>query len=200
MPSSRPASPSTPPSTREHIVAMARQELAARGLDSLTIRQVARQAGVDPGTVRHYFPAKDDLVHAAAGAEVELVGAYSRIAAEVADQGVGRGLVSAALRYLCEGAAAEAAIAVCLTGGDYDSTVFGWFDREVVTPLAQELDSADIGERAALVMSEFLGLQLLATLLPGARHTLRDVDVQAVLAESIEGRLRGRPDTAAGPA
>lgn len=193
MTASRHSSRSAPASTRDQIVEVARQELAARGLASMTIRQVARQVGVDPGTVRHYFPSKDDLVHAAAGADIELGGVYDQIAAELADQsdqGVGQALIAAALRYLCEEEAAMAAVSVCLTGGDYQSTVFGLFDRDIVTPLARDLASDDSEEHSALVMSAFLGFQLLATLLPALRHTLRDADVQAILAESIDRQLK----------
>lgn len=193
MPASRHSSRSAPVSIRDRIVEVARQELAARGLASMTIRQVARQVGVDPGTVRHYFPAKDDLVHAAAGAGIELVEAYNRTAAQRTGQdarGVGAALVAETIRYLSGNAASEAAVAVCLTGGDYQSTVFGTFERDVVAPLAQDLALADGEERSAMVMSAFLGFQLLATLLPEAPHTLRDADVQAVLAVWIEGFLK----------
>ena len=195
MPASRHPSRSTPVSIRDRIVEAARQELVARGLASMTIRQVARQVGVDPGTVRHYFPAKEDLVHAAAGADIELVEAYNRIAAEITGQdarGIGATLVAETLRYLCGDAAAEAAVSVILTGGDYQSTVFGSFDREVVTPLAQGPASADVEERAAMMMSALLGLQVLATLLPESRYTLRNAEVQAVLAGWIEGYLKDR--------
>lgn len=193
MTASRHSSRSAPASTRDQIVEVARQELAARGLASMTIRQVARQVGVDPGTIRHYFPSKDDLVHAAAGADIELGEVYDQITAELADrggQGAGQALIVAALRYLCEEEAAMAAVAVCLTGGDYQSTVFGSFDRDIVTPLAEDLASDDGHERSALVMSVFLGFQLLATLLPTLPHTLHDEDVQAILAESVERHLK----------
>ena len=80
-------------------------------------------------------------------------------------------------------------MAVCLTGGDYERTVFGAFDREVVTPLAREIDAVSGDERSAMVMSTFLGFQLLSTVLPSLRHTMRDGDVQAILAESIQGYL-----------
>lgn len=189
-----PLQPLDPVSIRYRIVEVAREELAAQGLASMTIRQVARQAGVDPGTVRHYFPAKEDLVRAAAGADIDLAEAYNRAAAAMAGQderGVGAVLVAEAVRYLCGDAASEAAVSVCLTGGDYQSTVFGSFDREVVTPLAQELALADGAERSAMVMAAFLGFQLLATLLPQARYPLREADVQAVLGGWIQVFLKG---------
>jgi AcrR family transcriptional regulator len=179
-------------SIRDQIIEVARQELAARGLASMTIRQVARLTGVDPGTVRHYFHAKEDLVHAAVGVDAERVEAYRRTAADVSSQaaeGVGTALVAAAARYFCHDPAAEVAISVCVTGGDYESTVFGAFEREVVTPVARTLAADSGDELAALAMSAFLGLELLATLLPAAGHALCEADVQALLARSIDGYL-----------
>ncbi|MFC9692041.1 TetR/AcrR family transcriptional regulator [Kribbella sp. NPDC056951] len=35
------------------------------GVDQVTVRRVADQAGVSIGRVQHYFPTKDDLLHAA---------------------------------------------------------------------------------------------------------------------------------------
>jgi AcrR family transcriptional regulator len=191
--SAQPSRPAPVVRNRDQIIAVARRELTARGLSSMTIRQVARLAGVDPGTVRHYFPTKEHLVRAAVGADAELVEAYRRTAADVSGQageGAGTALVAAAARHLCEDPAAEVAISVCVTGGDYESTVFGAFEREVVAPVARALapDSGD--DLAAVAMSAFLGLQLLATLLPAAEHTLCEADVQALLAQSIDGYLR----------
>jgi AcrR family transcriptional regulator len=177
-------------SVRDEIIEVARRELTARGLSSMTIRQVARLAGVDPGTVRHYFQTKDQLVLAAVGPGPELLEAYRRAAAEVTGHGAkGAGLVAAAVRSLSEDPVAEVALSVCLTGGDYESTVFGAFDREVVAQVARDFAGGNREERSAMVMSAFLGLQLLATLLPDTAYTLRDGKVQAVLADSIERYL-----------
>jgi AcrR family transcriptional regulator len=178
---------------RDQIIEVARRELIARGLASMTIRQVARVTGVDPGTVRHYFPAKEDLVRAAVGVDAAQVEAYRRTAAEVSGQaagGAGAALVAAAARYICDDPAAEVAISVCVTGGDYESTLFGAFEREVVAPVARKLDSDSGDELAALAMSAFLGLELLSTLLPAAGRSLCESDVQELLAQSIDGYLR----------
>jgi AcrR family transcriptional regulator len=178
---------------RDQIVEVARRELVERGLASTTIRQVARLTGVDPGTVRHYFPAKDDLVRAAVGVDARLIEAYRRTAADVSAQvagGAGPPLVAAAAHFFCNNPAAEVAISVCVTGGDYETTVFGAFEREVVTPIALELASDDAEELSALAMSAFLGLELLATLLPEGGHSLCEAEVQALLARSIDGYLK----------
>lgn len=189
MPTSQFSGGPAPVSIRDEIVEVARRLLATHGLTSMTIRQVARTVGVDPGTVRHYFPAKDDLVKAAADPNLDLTETYREVVADVLAHRAGAGLVAAASRYLYHGQASELAIVVCLTGGDYERTVFGVFDREVVTPLARSIDAARCEERSAMVMSSFLGFALLDTVLPSLRHTLRDSDVQAILAESVEGYL-----------
>lgn len=53
------------PDTRAGILAAARAQFAAQGFARTTIRGVAREAGVDPSLVHHYFGSKDDLFVAA---------------------------------------------------------------------------------------------------------------------------------------
>ncbi|MFW5472574.1 TetR family transcriptional regulator [Knoellia sp. CPCC 206450] len=47
--------------TRSAIVAAARTEFAQRGYDGTSLRAVAREAGVDPKLVHHYFDGKSEL-------------------------------------------------------------------------------------------------------------------------------------------
>jgi AcrR family transcriptional regulator len=47
---------------RGDIAAAARRVLRRDGIDHLTVRNVAREAGLSPGALRHYFPRQDDLV------------------------------------------------------------------------------------------------------------------------------------------
>jgi AcrR family transcriptional regulator len=49
------------PGTREAILAAAREEFAAAGYATASIRQVARRAAVDPALVYHYFTGKPEL-------------------------------------------------------------------------------------------------------------------------------------------
>lgn len=53
------------PDTRAAILEAARGQFAAQGVTGTTIRGVAREAGVDPALVHHYFGTKDDLFVAA---------------------------------------------------------------------------------------------------------------------------------------
>lgn len=47
--------------TRAAIIAAARAEFAQRGYDGTSLRGVAREAGVDPKLVHHYFDGKSEL-------------------------------------------------------------------------------------------------------------------------------------------
>jgi AcrR family transcriptional regulator len=53
------------PDTRADILVAARASFAAVGFSGTTVRSVARDAGVDPSLVHHYFGTKDDLFLAA---------------------------------------------------------------------------------------------------------------------------------------
>jgi AcrR family transcriptional regulator len=51
--------------TRGQILAAARETFSEKGFDKATIRGIARQAGVDPALVHHYFASKEGLFVAA---------------------------------------------------------------------------------------------------------------------------------------
>jgi AcrR family transcriptional regulator len=51
--------------TRGEILAAARKIFAEKGFDKATIRGIAREAGVDPALVHHYFDTKDGMFVAA---------------------------------------------------------------------------------------------------------------------------------------
>ncbi|MCO6004344.1 TetR family transcriptional regulator [Actinoallomurus purpureus] len=52
-------------SSRDDILAAARVLFGERGYDKASIRAIAREAGVDPALVHHFFGAKEDLFAAA---------------------------------------------------------------------------------------------------------------------------------------
>jgi AcrR family transcriptional regulator len=47
--------------SREHILAAARRLFAEHGFDGTSLRQIAREARVDPAMVHHFFKGKDEL-------------------------------------------------------------------------------------------------------------------------------------------
>ncbi|WP_104091404.1 TetR family transcriptional regulator [Arthrobacter sp. GMC3] len=50
--------------SRELILASARKLFAERGFTATSLREIARDAGVDPALVHHYFSGKDELFNA----------------------------------------------------------------------------------------------------------------------------------------
>jgi AcrR family transcriptional regulator len=58
----------TPEIRRLEIRAAVIQAATARGLDAITVREVAEFAGVAPGLIHHYFPRMDDLLAESFGA------------------------------------------------------------------------------------------------------------------------------------
>ena len=67
---------STAAARRDAIVQVAFALIADRGLEGLRFADVARQAGINNGTLLYYFASKDDLVQAVGGYLVEQ---YSRM-------------------------------------------------------------------------------------------------------------------------
>jgi AcrR family transcriptional regulator len=66
---------------REELVRAAWRVIAARGIDEVTIREIAREAGYSSGVLAHYFKNKDDLlVHALRMSHEQI---YRRYEAEV---------------------------------------------------------------------------------------------------------------------
>jgi AcrR family transcriptional regulator len=53
--------------TRDAILAAARDAFAAHGYEKATIRGIAREAGVDPALVHHFYGSKEDVFRAAVG-------------------------------------------------------------------------------------------------------------------------------------
>lgn len=186
MPS--PADGESTGSIRQLIVEVARRQLATGGLAALTIHQVAREVGVDPGTVRHYFPSKERLAGAAAHRDLDLTGAIEHAREELGrDATAGAALLAAACKYIPRDELTRAAIAVCLTGGDYDSTILGAFHREVVTPASGPPDCDTTETRAAIVMSALLGAHLVDVVMPG--DELASEPAQRVLARAFDDYL-----------
>jgi TetR/AcrR family transcriptional regulator, repressor for neighboring sulfatase len=64
--------------TRQVILAAARELFAAHGVDGVSVRQIAAQAGVNHALVHRYFGAKDDMVAAILLAEGERMSQMGR--------------------------------------------------------------------------------------------------------------------------
>ena len=58
---------------REHLIATAERLISSRGTAALTVREIAREAGVADGVLYNYFDGKEDLLANAAAAHVRTI-------------------------------------------------------------------------------------------------------------------------------
>lgn len=63
----------TPPDTRERLIQAAMELFVFQGYGNTGLAQIARQAGVLPGSLYYFFPTKEDLLHATLERRKELL-------------------------------------------------------------------------------------------------------------------------------
>jgi AcrR family transcriptional regulator len=116
--------------------------VAERGLDEVSVREVAAAAGVSIGTVQHYFPTKDDMLAAAFNEVVLRV--RTRITSVTRGTDVRHNL-SAVLRELLpldDRRAEEARIMVAFAARAATSPALADIQRTVLTEINEELTEA----------------------------------------------------------
>lgn len=101
---------------RDRLLASAGALFAAHGL-SVSLDEIARHAGVGPGTVHRHFPTKESLVAAVAIDRVRATAAYGR--SLLADAEPGAALRALLARMLAEGEV-SAPLKSALAGTDFD--------------------------------------------------------------------------------
>jgi AcrR family transcriptional regulator len=152
------------PPNRESILAAAREQFAARGYDSATIRGIAAVAGVDPALVHHYFGSKDQLFVAA----VQLPVNPSELVPQLLAGGV-EGLGERLTRRFLEiwdpdeTGGASGMVGMIRSAATHEASarlVREFFAREVLERIAEALDVPQPQLRAALVGSQLVGLAM----------------------------------------
>ncbi|RJL22540.1 TetR family transcriptional regulator [Bailinhaonella thermotolerans] len=120
--------------TREQILAAARTLFAEKGYEGATVRGIAREAGVDPALVHHYFDTKERLFIAT----MRFPADPSKILPQILEgprEEVGRRILREIMR--------------------------AWADPESRAPVIAMLRSAMTHERAADMMREFISSAIL---------------------------------------
>jgi AcrR family transcriptional regulator len=188
-----------PTRTRGAILAAARAAFAARGYDAVSVRSVARSAGVDPALVHRFFGSKEELFVAA----LELpVAPSALVAAILADgpDGVGERLVRTLLTLW--DAPGGFAPFLALVRGAVDNEAAAtmlreFLSREVLGRIAAVAAPDRPEFRASLAGSQVVGLAM-------ARYIVRvpplaDADRDAIVAAvgpTIQRYLTGALGTA----
>ena len=146
--------------TRSLILAAASTAFARDGYDSTSMRGVAREAGVDPALVRHYFADKAELFTESIAAPMR----PDRIVANVLAgprEHIGENLVRALLQSLeIPGNAARVIRLVHAgLGQEFAARMLRQFVmREVLRRIARELGDEDAELRASFAATQVVGL------------------------------------------
>ncbi|NNU26513.1 TetR family transcriptional regulator [Isoptericola sediminis] len=150
-------------STRGAVLEAARAEFDERGYEAVSLRGVARRAGVDPGTVRHWFAGKTELLAATLGLTDIDPSAVTRSAADGPVEDMGERLVRAVVRTWDAdgGATVRVVVPAIMADPGLRNLLQRFLGVEVLGPLVQRLGVADAELRASLAGSQVAGLMMI---------------------------------------
>lgn len=154
--------------TRDLVLAGAREEFRERGYEAASLRSVARRAGVDPGTVRHWFADKTRLFTASLGLADIDPAAVVRAAAEGPVGSMGERLVRAVVEVWDTdgGETVRLVVPAVMSDPALRALLPQFLGAELLGPIVRRLDVADAGLRSALVASQMAGVLLTRFLVP----------------------------------
>jgi AcrR family transcriptional regulator len=164
--------------TRAAILAAARSQFAARGLNGASLRSIAREAGVDASLISHYFGDKSQLLVATMQLPVNPV---EKIAGVVA--GGPDGMAERLLRTFLSAwdphrEVFSTLVRTTLGGGDTEAPMLQLARSVLIGKLLEVLEGDDRELRAALIASHIIGmatLRYVAKLEPLADAPIEDV-------------------------
>ncbi|WP_418274903.1 TetR/AcrR family transcriptional regulator [Isoptericola jiangsuensis] len=167
--------------TREAVLDAARAEFAELGYDAVSVRGVARRAGVDPGTVRHWFEGKAALLTASLGLDGIDPQAAVRAAVDGPVEGLGERIVRAATQLwgADDGATVRVAIPAALADPELRGLLPQLLGAHVLGPLIHRLGVPDAELRATLVGSQVVGVLMLRHVLEVEPLASMDADTLA---------------------
>src|SRR4051794_23489758 len=146
--------------SRASILAAASTEFAKHGYESVSLRSVARAAGVDPALVHHYFEDKADLFTQSLGVPLRPDRIVKTVLAGPREE-VGANLIPAILPSFEEAVFRYRVLGLLRTalGHEFAAAMLRQFlVREVLHRIALELAVPDGELRATLTASQMMGL------------------------------------------
>lgn len=162
--------------TRGEILAAARRTFAEKGFEKATIRGIAREAGVDPALVHHYFDNKEGLFVAAMRLPLD----PSRVVTEIVTgprEEVGRRLARFLLTVVDDPEAREPMVGMfraAMSNEQAAATVREFFTQAVFARVTARLGAPAIGVQAAL--SQMSGLIIVRYILRVEPLASADID------------------------
>lgn len=170
--------------TREAILAAARERFSAQGYDRVRMRDVASDAGVDVALVTYHFGSKDGLF----GAALEMPEPMAALMADVLEHGEIDDFGERFLRRVLEvwddertGGALVALVRSAMSHPPAAERLREFVQAELLQRIARRLDAPDADRRAALFGSQLIGLMLY-------RHVLHVEPVASMSREELVER------------
>jgi AcrR family transcriptional regulator len=149
--------------TRDAILAAARERFSAQGFDRVRMRDVASDAGFDVALVTYHFGSKDGLF----GAALEMPEPMAALMADVLEHGELDDFGERFLRRVLEvwddertGGALVALVRSAMSHPPAAERLREFVQTELLRRIADRLDVPDADRRAALFGSQLIGLML----------------------------------------
>ncbi|BCW58207.1 TetR family transcriptional regulator [Arthrobacter sp. StoSoilB20] len=185
--------------SREGILAAARKLFAEQGFDGTSLRQVAREASVDPAMVHHFFGGKDELFAAC----VEFPADPAEVLADVEtmDPAARAEAIARAVLRLWESPAQHGLVAfVRGTIGSTSKTALlrGMVERTILSRIMAGMPgpSAELRLRGNLVATQVVGLMLVRYVIRLEPLASADPeDVVRLVAPTLQRYLTGPLDS-----
>lgn len=177
---------------RERVLRAAQQMFAADGL-GVSLDEIARRAGVGPGTVHRHFPAKEALYLAVAVDQLERLAAEARVLAATGDPAVA--LFTQLSRMVASGAE-NVAVKSALAAAEFDLRVAA---PDVAADLTCQVADLLGRAQAAGAVRDDVTVEEVMALVAGAFAAIRHAGAEASrqrsahIAELILDGLRPRP-------
>ena len=156
----RPGRPPGATNTRESVLAAARRAFTEKGYDAASLRQIAGDAGVDQGMVRHYFTDKAGLFRAAMEVPIDPQAVLPGLLAG-GRQDLGERLLRWFLHQWDEAGEHSPMLMLVRSAVTHDEStrmLREFVTEQVLGRLAAAMDSPDRELRASLVGSQMIGL------------------------------------------
>jgi AcrR family transcriptional regulator len=179
---------------RAEILAAARTEFVERGYEAASLRSVARRAGVDPGTVRHWFPDKAQLLTAMLGVVGIDPGAVVGQVVTGPVETLGERLVEALLGLWDEygGDTVRVVVPAVMSDATLRGLLSQFIGAAILGPVVRALDVPDAPLRTALVASQMAGLMMTRYLVPvEPLASMRPSQVAALVGPNLQRYLTG---------
>jgi len=180
--------------TREAIETAARRQFAELGYDRTSMRQVAREAGVDPALVSHFYGSKQQLFVTVVDLPFRPAEVLPRLLKGDPDQ-LGLRLAQFILGVFEAEQSRGRVIGIVRSATSEPEAarlVRDKLTREVLTPLAEGLGVADAEFRAGLLGSQVVGMIMARYIVAIEPLASRDAaDVALAIAPNLQHYLTG---------